>query len=78
MVRIPLIHFLIPSIKLTINRWPWALIEGALQATGGWETSNHIQEYECMSLLKCFTGKETKYQAHPIGGTYPDGNGKSL
>jgi len=30
-----------------------------------------------MSLLKCFTGKETKYQAHPIGGTYADGIGKS-
>ena len=29
-----------------------------------------------MSLLKCFTGKETKYQAHPIGGSYADGNGK--
>lgn len=63
-------------MKLTTDRWPWALIEGALEVGGPWANKYPIEEVGCMSLLTCFTGQAATSQAHPIDGFYDDaGNG---
>jgi hypothetical protein len=54
------------------NRWPWALVEGALEA-GGTQVEGEPDPatFKLANLLKCFTGRQTAYYMVESPGKSP-------